>query len=353
MPEITRTNRQRLADALAGREISRPAYAVYDWFVQNRPAVDWESLFEQGLGIIAHANLVRHELPHVQIEETTRPENGMTRRDVRWITDAGELHEYYLDEWRQEHLIKTPEDYRIMLRALDGVRITADRAAYDQAQAWVGENGITVGQVRGIGMGRTPLMVLQIDWVGLERCSMDLADELPEMMALLERMAELKVEEIRQAVTTPPEQIKLWENMSIETLGPVHYRRHLVSLYEKLFPILASAGKKLQCHYDGQLRIIAEDIAEMDLDGIDSFTEPPEGDMTIAEARQAWPGKFLWMHPNLHWYRQSGEDLAANVRRAVAQAGPSRYCLMISEDVPPDWQRSVPCILRTLAELPG
>ena len=126
-----------------------------------------------------------------------------------------------------------------------------------------------------------------------------------------------------------------------------------MSLYEKLFPILDSAGKKLQCHYDGQLRIIADDIAGMDLDGIDSFTEPPEGDMTIGQARSAWPEKFLWVHPNLHWYRQSEDDLAATVRRAVAEAGPTRYCLMISEDVPPDWERSVPAVLRCLEELSG
>jgi hypothetical protein len=38
--------------ALAGEVIRHPVYAVYDWFVNHRPAVDWESLFDQGLDSI-------------------------------------------------------------------------------------------------------------------------------------------------------------------------------------------------------------------------------------------------------------------------------------------------------------
>jgi len=53
--------RGRLEGALAGEIIDHPVYAVYDWFVKNRPAVDWETLFNLGLGQINHANPIRHE----------------------------------------------------------------------------------------------------------------------------------------------------------------------------------------------------------------------------------------------------------------------------------------------------
>jgi len=35
----------------------------------------------------------------------------------------------------------------------------------------------------------------------------------------------------------------------------------------------------------------------------------------------------------------------------VRDAGPTRLCLMISEEVPPDWQRTVPLVLETLDRL--
>lgn len=344
------TNRSRLEAAIAGRPVTHPVYAVYDGFVTTRPHVDWPRLFALGLGQISHADVLRHEHPNLQIVETTRQVNGQTRRDVRWITDRGELHQWYLGDWRQEHFIKTPEDYRIMRRAWEGVKITADDTAFLAAERQVGDNGVTLGNIAGMGLGRTPLMVLQVDWVGLERWSVDLADELPPMMELLEFMNELKLEEFRQAVRTPARQIKLWENLSIQTLGPDRYRRHLVPLYSKILSILQAAGKQLQVHYDGQLRVIADQVAQLDFDGIDSLTPPPEGDLTVAEARRLWPDRMLWCHPSLDWFRDGGKGLGPLIRGLVKDAGPRRFCLMISEEIPPDWAQTVPQVLSLLQE---
>ncbi|MBI4026063.1 MAG: hypothetical protein HY360_13845 [Verrucomicrobia bacterium] len=349
MNDKTMTNRSRLEAAIQGVPVTQPVYAVYDWFVKNRPQVDWPRLFALGLGQIYHASLTRHEHPNLRIVETTRPVNGRTRRDVRLITDVGELHEWYLDDWRQEYFIKTPEDYRIMRRAWEGVKIVADETAFIASEKEVADNGVTLGNVGGMGSGRTPLMVLQVDWVGLGQWSLDLADELPAMMELLEFMNELRLEEIRQAVLTPARQIKLWENLSLQTLGPSHYRRHLVPLYSKILAIANAAGKRVLVHYDGQLRVIADQVAKLDFDGIDSFTPPPEGDMTVAEARQQWPDKMLWCHPPLGWYRER-ETLGRLIKGMARDAGPKRFCLMISEDIPPDWEQTVPQVLMTLRE---
>ncbi|MBT3376026.1 MAG: hypothetical protein HN742_17340 [Lentisphaerae bacterium] len=340
--------RERFERALAGEPVERPVYAVYDWFVNNRPGVDWEQLFELGLGQINHANLIRIEHPGFELAETIGEQGGRVRRDVRLITDRGELHEWYLDEWRQEHFIKCPGDYGIMSRALEGVQITADDTAFRESEAALGGRGVTVGQIHGLGMGRTPMMVLQIDWVGLERFSIDLALEQPELMGLLEQMTVIKLEEVRAAATTSATHVKLWENMSIETLGPAHYRRHLVPVYLGILDILNPAGKRLMVHYDGQLGVIADDVRRLGFDGIDSFTEPPEGDMSAGEARAAWPGLFLWLHPNLGWYDLPKGELQAHVRRLVREAGPSRFCLMISEEVPASWRTRVPAVLEAL-----
>jgi len=44
----------------------------------------------------------------------------------------------------------------------------------------------------------------------------------------------------------------------------------------------------------------------------------------VAEARAAWPDKFLWLHPAPHWFHSGGAELAEGVRQMVrerAQAG--------------------------------
>ena len=339
--------RGRFERALAGQIVERPVYAVYDWFVENRP-IDWHRLFAAGLGQIAHADLVRAERPNVEIVETRREIDGRIRRDVRWITDRGELHEWHLGEWQQEFLIKTPADYRIMQRALEGTRYSAVREPFRRAEQQIGDCGITIGQLGWTPIRRTPLLQVQIDFAGPQRLALDLADEVPELMELLELMTELTLEKTRKAAEGPARYVKLWENLAVEMIGLRQYRRHLVPIYGRILEILEGAGKRLLVHYDGRLRAIAGEIAALDIDGIDSFTPPPEGDMSVAQARACWPDKFLWLHPPLGWYQEDRGTLIGRIRKMVRDAGPRRYCLMISEDVPPRWEESVPAVLEAL-----
>ena len=339
--------RGRFERALAGEIVERPVYAVYDWFVQNRP-IDWQWLFAQGLGQIVHADLVRTERPNVEIVETTQETDGRARRDVRWITDRGELHEWYLGEWQREFLIKTPADYRIMRRALEGTRYSATLEPFRRAEQEIGDRGITVGQLGWTPIRRTPLLQVQIDFAGPERLAMDLADEVPELMELLELMTELTLAKLREAAKSPARYIKLWENLAVEMIGLRQYQQRLVPLYRQILEILENTDKRLLVHYDGRLRTIADEIAALDIDGIDSFTPPPDGDMSVAEARACWPDKFLWLHPPLGWYQEDRATLVGRIQKMVRDAGPRRFCLMISEDVPPRWEESVPTVLETL-----
>jgi hypothetical protein len=200
-------------------------------------------------------------------------------------------------------------------------------------------------------LGRTAFQAIQIDCVGLDQFSMDIADELPELMELLEQLNELTMRECAVLRDSPARELKLWENLSLETMGPNLYRRHLTPVYKRMLEMLRPAGKRLHLHYDGRLRGISDDLASLPFYGVDSLTEPPEGDILVSEARQAWPDKFLWLHPNLGWYRMPEPQLREKILEMVRSAGSSRFCLMISEDIPPDWERTVPAVLETLQRL--
>ena len=341
--------RGRFERAFAGEPVDWPAYAVYDWFVKNRP-LDWPSLFSLGLGQIAHVDLVSVERPHLQIVERRNDAGGRTRRTTRWITDRGELEESFVGEWQEAYLVKTPGDYRVLRRAFEDTRYAATDEFFLKSEAELGDGGITVGALGWSPLRRSPLLQVQVDFAGPERFALDLADETPELMDLLELLTDLTLRKLREAVRTPARFIKLWENLAIETIGPPNYRRWLVPLYRRIIDLLSPAGKRLLVHYDGKLRAIAPDIAALDFD-IDSLTPPPEGDLTVAEARAAWPEKFLWLHPPLGWYREPRTTLLERIRQMVRDAGPRRFCLMISEDVPANWKDEIPAVLEALERL--
>ena len=187
--------------------------------------------------------------------------------------------------------------------------------------------------------------------MGPERLAVDLADEVPALMELLDLLTQLTLEKFREAVKGPARYIKLWENLAVEMIGLRQYRQRLVPTYRQILKILRDADKRLLVHYDGKLRTIAGEVAALDIDGIDSFTPPPEGDMSVAEARACWPEKFLWLHPPLGWYEEDRATLVARTQEMVRDAGPRRFCLMISEDVPPQWETSVPAVLEALQQL--
>ena len=340
--------RSRLKRSLAGEAVEHPVYVAYDWFVENRP-IEWESLFEQGLGQISHVDLVRVERPHLEIVESKEEIDGETRRVVRWITDRGELQESFHGEWQREHLVKSPGDYRILARAFEDTQYTATNEYFNRSELELGDRGMTLGALGWSPLRRTPLLQVQVDFAGPERFALDLADEVPELMELLDLLGELTLAKFREAVKSPARYIKLWENLTIDMLGLKAYRDHLVPMYEKIFKILDDSGKRLVVHYDGKLRVIADIIAKLDFDGIDSFTPPPEGDMLVDEARALWPNMFLWLHPPLGWFREDRVELAKRIRQMVRDAGPRRFCLQISEDVPPDWSEKIPVVLDALS----
>lgn len=343
--------RERLLGALGGEVVTHPVYVVYDAFIPN-PTVDWEWLFSLGLGRVNHAFVVEERHPNCEIVETKAMEGGLERRDVTIRTAGGELHEYYLGSsskgvlpWRMEHFIKTPADYRLMTRALEGSTYRPTDRAFDESEAAIGDRGITIAHV-----DRTPFQKIQIDFAGIEAFSFHLADEQPELLELLGLMNHLKLDEFACVARSKARFVKLWENIGIDAVGPHAYRKHIVPVYEGINAVLRGSGKRLMVHYDGKIRLIAREIARLGFD-LDSLTPEPEGDMEPAEARKLWPESFFWLHPSLTWFSLPRDELAARIRAMARDAGPRRYCFELSEGVPPTWREGVPVVLQELASL--
>lgn len=140
------------------------------------------------------------------------------------------------------------------------------------------------------------------------------------------------------------------ENFTAETIGPARYERFLLPVYKSYLPMLHEAGKIIGTHYDGKLASVKHLIAEAPMDLIESLTEPPEGDMTLAECRAAWPDKLFWSNINVSKFDLPTEQLQEDIRRCVDAAAPDGRGLAfeISEDLPVKWQAGIPAILEAL-----
>ena len=157
-------------------------------------------------------------------------------------------------------------------------------------------------------------------------------------------------ETITFAAEAPGLYVECAENFTAETMGPVLFRDYLLPVYERAIPLLHQAGKVVGTHFDGRLAAARDVISESSIDHIESLTEPPEGDMTLAQCRAAWPDKGFWSNVNVGLFELPLHDLRAEMERKIEEGSVdgARLAFEISEDLPQDWKRCVPEIMDLL-----
>jgi hypothetical protein len=340
------TPRENLIAALNGETPERTPYSIYDWFLTNKDPVAVRRLTDRGL-------LLNRSVMNYRIEE-----HG-TQSDWRetdaygapgWVlekrTPVGAVRMGGLHGWVREHFVKTPADYQVLQWITEHSEVVPDYDGYAKAVAEIGERGLVT-----TGLSRTPAMIINVDWAGTEQFCADVALEVEELFALYEARKRLFLDEVRAEAAGPGRFVKCIENLTISMIGPRRYRDLLMNVYTEAFPLLHAADKRVFVHYDGATRVIADQIAVAPFDGIESLTEPPEGDMLYDACRAAWPDKVFWAHINVDCYARPPDKLAAAVREKRERAGKRGLAFEVSEDLPPNWEEAIPVVLKTLEEL--
>lgn len=87
---------------------------------------------------------------------------------------------------------------------------------------------------------------------------------------------------------------------------------------------------------------IADLVAGSAIDVIDAFTPAPDTDMSVAEARRAWPDKVLWVNFPSSQHLAGSEVIYNSTRKIIREiGGKDKLLIGITEDVPPErWQAS-------------
>lgn len=340
--------RERLEAFWAGERPTRIPYTTYE----NKIPSDWsdpvlQQMFADGLGVmrfVRNWDMVYH---NIDVADDTKTINGQTHRRQVWRTPVGDLEAFWVDNWQEKHVLETATDYRTMTYIVEHTEYIPAYEAFNAAAASAPAHVIVVPR-----MGRTPLQTILVDYAGLGNFALHLYEHEAELRALYDALR-VKYRELAAIVAAGPSRyISVLENFTAETLGPRRYAEFLLPVYEETFHLFRDAGKVVGYHYDGKLASVKDLVARAPLDLIESFTPPPEGDMTMAEARAAWPDKLLWAHINLSCYELAPDELRAEIWRRVEAGAPDgrRLAFEVSEDRPPRWRESMPVILAALNE---
>jgi hypothetical protein len=337
-------------DVLAFWSFQRPRripLTVYRMFTRVGDPAAWQELFARGIVPVDSFSPVRWEWTgDVRRDVREYDEAGLHWRRTAIQTPVGEVFSLHADGWQQKYMLCTSQDYRVMTYVVEHTRLSA---GYDDfiARERSHPEGVCL-----VAAGRTPMQTILVDWAGLEQFSMHLYDMEEAVLTLYQAQLRLFERAVEIIAHGPGRMVSVLENFTAETMGPRRFEQFHVPVYRRLFPVLAQAGKVVGTHFDGRLAGCADLIARSPIGMIESFTPPPEGDMTLAQARSAWPDKLLWSNINVSTWDLPADRLRAEVLRRAAEGAPDGRGLAfeISEDLPANWRQSIPVVLEALAD---
>lgn len=286
------TKRERLMTVLRGGRADQVPFTCYLGLLPDSPIA--RTLRERGLTAITSAHIHRSTCPDVTVESKEDLIDGQRRVFTRIRTPVGELTEVsgfepgYGSRWILEHFVKSPDDYRVMKYVYDHTSIEPDWDGWVDADRAMGDEGIVLAWI-----DRTPAQHLLINVLGTEAWSEAVilfADQFAELndslLRIYKRQADL-------AADCPAEVIWFPENMTGLITSPSLYERYCVPAYDYACRAIHQTGKLSFAHYDGANKPLKDLIAATHLDIMEAFTPPPMEQMTVAEARAAWPDKVL------------------------------------------------------------
>jgi hypothetical protein len=334
---------------MEGKRPDRIPLAIYGGYIHDGNYTVWEPFIKQGLCHMPRLTVVRATVPGLE-ETVTRKRDDARGYDVErrvLRTPVGELTQTRHNGWERDFFLKTPGDYKVMKYILQHTELEPVFEQCAESEEKIGDTGLTI-----IRAERSPLQKIIVDYAGLENFSYHIADCEAEVHGLLEVLEDYLAKYYAIVSRCPIRYVQFPENLTSEQTGPARYQRYHMPYYKKVISTLHDAGKKVFVHYDGKIACLANLISQTGIDGIESFTTFPEGDMAYGEARAAFKNKFIMANIGIGDYALPPDALRARIQHFIREGAPDGRNLLfeISETLPVNWRQSLPLVLDTLAE---
>lgn len=161
--------------------------------------------------------------------------------------------------WVQEHAVKRPEDYAVWAHIFENITVTPD---YERYQAWqrrVGDDGVAV--MMGT-FSASPFHHIQRDFLDATEFFFHYNDHYPQMRRLADAIGQV-YEQILRVVGDSPAEVVLWgANFDDMITYPPYFQKELTPWLRKASAYLASKGKLVLCHCDGENEGLIDIIAD-------------------------------------------------------------------------------------------
>ena len=247
--------------------------------------------------------------------------------------------------WHEEYLFKGPPDYERLEFMIQDRRYSPNYEVFQAQADLMGDDVIMRAQIP-----YEPLQEIIIEYMGVEQFAVEWAERRERVLHLHEVMVADRRKIYPLVAKSPALIANYGGNVTPEIVGRGRFERLIVPCYNEAAEVMHAHGKLLGVHFDANVRALAPGIANSKLDYIEAFSPAPSSDMSLAEARAAWPDKILWINFPSVVHLEPVAAIEAMAYQLLREAAPGqRFLIGITEDVPADcWKASLQAIMRVL-----
>ncbi|MCC7495593.1 MAG: hypothetical protein IT204_24800 [Fimbriimonadaceae bacterium] len=245
--------------------------------------------------------------------------------------------------WTHEHLYKSVADFEPLLAMIEAETWQPAPEPFLAAGRRWGEDAH-----QRVGTSNIPIQTLISHYMGSLTFGYEWMDHRAECLALIAALHRSFREICELIADSPAWTVNLGGNHSPSILGRANFEEFVLGPIEEACAILHRGGKLVGSHLDDNNRLWADLVARSSLDYIEALTPSPDCDLTVAEARQVWPDKALWINFPSSLHLADAATVAAVTRQMIRESGDGRgFIVGVTEDVPEHrWEETYTTILR-------
>lgn len=236
-----------------------------------------------------------------------------------------------------EHPIKTQDDYKIVKYFFDNMELIPNFKDFDDAAALYGERALIVAMLAPEINVKSSFQSLVEFWVGTEELAYAVEDYPEEVDMVVEAMRKVNRRAAEISADSNAEAFITWEDTSTTNISPAYYERYILPEINEWCTILQAKGKMYIQHACGHLAGLMDLMGSSKINGIESISPPPTGNITMKDARAALPAdKFLigGIEPTV-LLNSNMEELEAYTRELLRDMEGYPFILANSDSCPP------------------
>lgn len=349
------TTKKRLLAAIRGQEVDRLPWApnmAYWWpNASDQIVLQTEVGFLSSIGadalIRGHYPMTDRVWDHLFLF-TEHHRKGEKRevirqdsKEIRYELPGGTLKAEYTysasgDTWfLTGHPVKSAEDMKLLAQWYEDMSFSPDYSRWQAAEEQTGEAALIVPLL--VPNMKTSFQAMLEYWVGTEELVYALFDYEKEVTHTLEVMRQKHLESVRISAASGAPVFTSWEDTSTTNISPDYYRSYILPEIDSWCSIIHEYGGVYLQHACGTLRHLISDMGSSSIDGIESISPPPTGDIELWEAKASMRNDQVLIggiEPTV-FLSSTIEEFIPYVEQLIKRMEGSRFVLANSDSCPP------------------